>query len=92
MNAGVWAPRDLDTGWTHRFVGQLLVQLLVAVVLVLHFLALVVIVDGKLLQGLQHLLHLLFGSITVPLQPGQLLLQTLILLTAGQQQLGGRAA
>lgn len=82
MNAGAWAPQDLDTGWTHRFVGQLLVQLLVAVVLVLHFLALVVIVDGELLQGLQHLLHLLFGGIAVPLQPGQLLLQTLIILTA----------
>lgn len=67
--------------------GQLLVQLFVALVLVVHLLALVVIVDGKLLQSLQHLLHFLFGSVAVLLQPRQLILQTLVVMTAGQQEL-----
>lgn len=59
---------------THSFVCKLLVQLFVASVLVLHLLTLVVIVDGELLQCLQHLFHLLLGRVTVPLHPWQLFL------------------
>lgn len=66
---------------------QLLVQLLIAAIFGFHLLALVVVVDGQFLQSLQNLLHLVFGRVAFLLQPGQLLLQTFIVLAAGRQQL-----
>uniref|UniRef100_A0A672IBL8 Secreted protein n=1 Tax=Salarias fasciatus TaxID=181472 RepID=A0A672IBL8_SALFA len=69
---------------SHRFVCQLLVQLQVAAVLVLHLLALVVVVDGQLLQRLQDLLHLVFSQVAVLLEAGQLVLQPLVVLATRQ--------
>lgn len=63
---------------------ELLIELLIAVVLVLHLLAFVVIVDGELLQRLQNFLHLLFGGVIVPLQSQEFLLQTLVVLPVGR--------
>lgn len=74
---------------THGFVWELLIQLLVGVAFVLHLLALLIIVDSKFLQCLQHLLHLLFGWVAVSLQSGHFILQTLKVLSAWQQQLCG---
>lgn len=57
---------------------QLLSQLQVGLVALLHLLALLVVVDGQLLQGLQHLLHLLLGQLVLRLQAAQLLLDLLV--------------
>lgn len=73
--------------WSHSLAGELLIQLVVAAALVLNFLALVVVVDSQLLQCLQHLFHLLLGSVAVPLQPRQLVLLAHVVTATLQQQL-----
>uniref|UniRef100_A0A3P8U231 Uncharacterized protein n=1 Tax=Amphiprion percula TaxID=161767 RepID=A0A3P8U231_AMPPE len=59
---------------------QLLSQLQVGLVSLLHLLALLVVVDGQLLQRLQHLLHLLLGQLVLRLQPAKLLLDLLVVI------------
>lgn len=82
----------LQTTWwnlrsTHRLVLQLLGQQQVCFISLLHLPALLVIVDGQLLQSLQHLLHLLLGQIVLRLQPTQLLLDLLVVAPRRRQQL-----
>ena len=72
---------------THRLVLQLLGQLQVGLLSLLHFLALLVVVDGQLLQGLQHLFHLLLGQLILRLQAAQLLLDLLMVAPGRRQQL-----
>lgn len=73
---------------SHRFLGQLIRQLLIRPGLVLHFLGLLVVVDGQLLQGLQNFLHFIFGCLIFNLQTCQLLLDLLIVSSCGSQKLG----
>lgn len=62
----------------HRFLVKLLTDVLKLLGLILHLLALLVIVDGKFLQRLQHLLHLLLRCFVLHLQTHQLCLQVVV--------------
>lgn len=62
----------------HRFLVKLLTEGLKLLGLILHLLALLVIVDGKFLQRLQHLLHLLLRRFVLHLQTRQLCLQVVV--------------
>lgn len=78
-------------GWTscsYTFLCQLIRQLLVSPGFVLHFLGFLVIIDGQLFQGLQHLLHFILGRLILDLQPGQLLLDLLVIPPRRGQKLG----
>lgn len=65
----------------HRFLAELLADGLKLLGFILHLLALLVIVDGQLLQSLQHLLHLLLGGFVFSLQAVQLCLEVLVIAT-----------
>lgn len=76
---------------TYHFLSQLISQQLVLQAFLLHLLALLVVVDGQLLQSLKHLLHLSLGTITLHLQPAQLSLNLVSVTTRrGHQLSGGR--
>ena len=66
----------------YHFLGQLVSKQLVLQAFLLHLLALLVIVDGQLLQSLQHLLHLGLGAVALHLQPAELSLD-LVSITFG---------
>jgi len=64
---------------------QVVDQLHVVVVALLHLLALLVVVDGQLLQRLQHLLHLVLRRLVLRLQTVQLRLEVLV-ISAGRAE------
>lgn len=72
---------------THHFLGQLISQELILDAFLLHLLALLVIVDGQLLQSLQHFLHLSFGTVTLHLQPAEFSLDLVPISPGRGQQL-----
>ena len=72
---------------TYRFLAKLLTDGFKLLGLILHLLALLVIVDSQLLQGLQHLLHLLLRGLILCLQAVQLSLEVLMITTGGSQEL-----
>lgn len=71
----------------HRFLVELLADGLKLLRLVLHFLALLVIVYGQLLQSLEHLLHLVLGGLVLSLQAVQLGLEVLVVTARGGEKL-----
>lgn len=77
-----------DNVWhRYRFLAQLLANGLKFLGLVLHLLTLLVVVDGQLLQSLQHLLNLLLGGLVLCLEAVQLSLQVLVIAAGGGEEL-----
>lgn len=75
---------------SHLFVGELLSESLILLALALHLLALLVIVEGQLLQRLQHLFHLVLGRVVFSLDPRHLCLQHLVVTPGGSNELWGK--
>lgn len=71
----------------HRFLVELLADGLKLLRLILHFLALLVVVYGQLLQSLEHLLHLVLGGLVLSLQAVQLGLEVLVITARGGEKL-----
>ena len=67
----------------YRFLVKLLTDGLKLLGFILHLLALLVVVDGQLLQSLEHLLHLVLGGLVLCLQAVQLSLEVLVIAAGG---------